>query len=230
MLIRPGRELLAGPTEVDETYIGGKEPGLAGGRAKGKKTLVAVAVEVHEPKGFGRARMRVIADASTATLSGFIADTVEPGAIVVTDGWPAYRRITAAGFTHEPRNQSAAKALGEDPGTLLPDVHRVASLAKRWLAATHQGAVEKDQLQSYLNEFCFRFNRRHSRARGMLFYRVLELAVGHQPVRFCQLIANPKPKPVPPSPLGGGGHPPSLDQPRAIRQSRNAPTSISPVS
>ena len=230
VLIRPGREPLTGPVEVDETYIGGKEPGLAGGRAKGKKALVAIAIEVHEPRGFGRVRMRVIDDASAITLNRFIADNVEPGATAATDGWTGYAGVGAHGFTHQRRNQSAAKARGEDPGALLPGVHRVASLVKRWLAATHQGAVEIDHLQAYLDEFCFRFNRRHSSARGMLFYRVLELAIGHTPVRYRELVANPKAKPVPPRPPGGGGHPPSLDQPPAHRPWRNAPTSAGPVS
>ena len=84
------------------------------------------------------------------------------------------------------------------PGKLLPGVHRVASLAKRWLLGTHQGSVEDTHLQSYLNEFCFRFNRRRSRSRGLVFYRVLELAVSHDPVRYRDLVAHPKPKAKPP--------------------------------
>jgi len=116
VLIRPGREPLTGPVEVDETYIGGKEPGLAGGRAKAKKALVAIAIEVHEPRGFGRVRMRVIDDASAITLNRFIADNVDPGATVATDGWTGYAGVGAHGFTHQRRNQSAAKARGEDPG------------------------------------------------------------------------------------------------------------------
>jgi len=86
-------------------------------------------------------------------------------------------------------------------------------LAKRWLLGTHQGSVEEAHLQSYLNEFVFRFNRRRSRSRGMVFYRVLELAVAHTPVRYRELVANLQPKRVPPKPPGGGGHPPSMDRP-----------------
>jgi len=202
---------------VDETYIGGEEPGLRGGRAKGKKALVGVAVEVLEPRGFGRARMQVLADGSAATLHPFITAHVEPGARVITDGWTGYRGIDKLGYTHEPRSQRAARARGDDPGELLPGVHRIASLAKRWLLGTHQGSVEEAHLQSYLNEFAFRFNRRRSRSRGMVFYRVLELAVAHTPVRYRELVANPQPKRVPPRPPGGGGHPPSMDRPRAHR-------------
>lgn len=222
VLVRPGRELLSGTVEVDETYIGGEEPGLAGGRAKGKKALVVVAVEVKDPKGFGRCRMRIIPDASAATLRMFIVDTVASGATVVTDGWSGYRGIDKTGYVHDRRSQRAAKALGEDPGKLLPGVHRIASLVKRWLVSTHQGAVETEHLAGYLEEFCFRFNRRTSRSRGLVFLRVLQLAVGHDPVRYRQLIKRPRPRTVPPRPPGATGHPPSIDRPRADRPWRRS--------
>ena len=222
VLVRPGRELLAERVEVDETYIGGDEPGLAGGRAKGKKALVAVAVEIKNPKGFGRCRMRVIPDATAATLHQFVTDTITAGATVITDGWSGYLGIDKAGYVHDRRSQRAAKALGEDPGKLLPGVHRVASLAKRWLASTHQGAVDTEHLAGYLNEFCFRFNRRTSRSRGLVFLRVLQLAVGHDPVRYRQLIKRPRPRRAPPRPPGATGHPPSIDRPRADRPWRRS--------
>ena len=217
VLVRPGRDRLTGTVEVDETYVGGEEPGLRGGRAKGKKALVGVAVEVFEPRGFGRARMAILSDGSSATLHPFITAHVEPGARVITDGWQGYRGIDQLGYTHEPRSQRAARARGDDPGELLPGVHRIASLAKRWLLGTHQGSVDEAHLQGYLDEFVFRFNRRRSRSRGMVFYRVLELAVSHAPVRYRELVADPQPKRFPPRPPGGGGHPPSLDRPRAHR-------------
>src|SRR5674536_312537 len=93
VLVRPGRDRLTGRVEVDETFIGGEEPGLSGGRAKGKKSLVAVAVEVHEPRGYGRVRMGIIADASAACLHPFITANVEPGGTVITDGWQGYSGI-----------------------------------------------------------------------------------------------------------------------------------------
>lgn len=212
VLTRPGRELLGGIVEVDETYIGGKEPGLKGGRARGKKALVAVAVEEHEPRGYGRCRMETIDDASRATLHRFVTENVAPGSTVITDGWGSYRGLEKLGYLHEPRNQSAAKARGEDIGTLLPGVHRVASLAKRWLLSTHQGAVETAHLDEYLQEFCFRFNRRTSNSRGLLFYRVLELATGHSPVRYRDLIRSERPREESPTPPGTTGHPPSIER------------------
>jgi len=177
LLVRPGRDRLAGVVEVDETYIGGLEAGLAGGRAPGKKVLVAIAVEVREPRGLGRCRMAPVANGSGVSLHPFVSNNVEPGAKVITDAWEGYRGLDKLGYIHERRSLRAARAAGEDSDKLLPAVHRVASLAKRWLLGTHQGAVEDAHLTSYLDEFVFRFNRRHSRSRGMVFYRVLELAV-----------------------------------------------------
>ncbi len=131
VLVRPGRDRLTGTVEVDETYIGGEEPGLRGGRAKGKKALVGVAVEVLEPRGFGRARMQVLADGSAATVHPFVTAHVEPGARVITDGWTGYRGIDKLGYTHEPRSQRAARARGDDPGELLP----VSTGSRRWPSA-----------------------------------------------------------------------------------------------
>lgn len=193
VLIRPGRDRLAGSVEVDETYIGGEEPGLPGGRARGKKALVAVAVEV-KSRGYGRCRMAILPDVSAASLHSFVTDNVEPESTVITDAWQGYRGIDKLGYTHDRRSQRAARARGDDPGELLPGVHRIASLAKRWLLGTHQGSLKETHLQSYLNEFAFRFNRRRSRSRGMLFYRVLELAVEYHPVRYRDLVSDPQPK------------------------------------
>ena len=127
-LLRPGRDRLSGTVEVDETYIGGEEPGLRGGRQRGKK--------VREPKGIGRCRMAPLDDASGDTLGTFVTENVQPGATVITGGWAAYRAISGKGYQHRPVNQKAARAAGEDPDSLLPGVHRVASLCKA-VAAGH---------------------------------------------------------------------------------------------
>ena len=181
VLVHPGRkQLKTGTVEVDETYIGGEEPGLAGGRAQGKKVLTGIAVEVREPKGIGRCRMALLEDGSAASLLPFVTHHVAPAATTWSRSWMGYHGLAKLGYAHQRRSQRAARARGEDPATLLPAVHRVASLAKRWLLSTHQGAVEPAHLQSYLDEFVFRFNRRRSRSRGMVFYRVLELAARSQ--------------------------------------------------
>jgi transposase-like protein len=217
VLVRPGRERLRGMVEVDETVIGGEEAGLRGGRARGKKVLTGIAVEVTYPRGMGRCRMAPLSDASAKSLHAFVTDHVEPGATVITDAWQGYRGLEEIGYVHDRRSQRAARARGEDPGELLPAVHRVASLIKRWLLGTHQGSVEPAHLPSYMNEFVFRFNRRRSRSRGLLFYRVLELAIAHDPVRYRALVTNPQPKTTPPTPPERRGHPPSMDRPRAPR-------------
>ena len=221
-LVRPGRERLTGAVQVDETFIGGVEPGLPGGRAKGKKALVAIAVEMRGDKKLGRCRMQVVPDASAETLQAFVMAHVEPGSTVITDGWPSYPGLVKHGYKHEARNQSAAKALGKDPGELMEGVHRIASLAKRWLLGTHQGAVENSHLPAYLNEFVFRFNRRNSRSRGMLFFRALQLAVIHEPVRYDDLIVERRPLEVPPKPPRRRGRPRSLDRAPVDRPWRHA--------
>ena len=206
------------PAEVaPETFIGGEEPGLRGGRARGKKVLTAIAVEVREPKGIGRCRMAPLTDASANSLHAFVTDHVEPGSTVITDAWQGYRGLDTLGYVHDRRSQRAAHARGEDPGALLPAVHRVASLIKRWLLGTHQGSTEATHLPSYMNEFVFRFNRRRSRSRGLLFYRVLELAVSHPPLRYQDLIATKRPSKTPRTPPQTRGHPPSLERPPANR-------------
>ena len=222
VLVRPGRDRLAGTVEVDETYIGGDEPGLRGGRAPGKKVLTGIAVEVREPKGIGRRRMAVLADGSSASLHPFVTSHVRPGATVITDAWMGYHGLAGLGYAHERRSQRAARARGDDPGELLPAVHRVASLAKRWLLGTHQGSVDEAHLPGYLNEFAFRFNRRRSRSRGLVFYRLMELAAGHDPVRYHDLIVRQRSRAAPPAPPSTRGHPPSLERPGANRPWRAA--------
>jgi len=213
VLVRPGRERLTGAVEVDESFFGGEEPGLRGGRQKGKKVLVGIAVERLEPKGFGRCRLAVLPDASGDSLRAFLIDNVETGARIITDGWQSYRPATKDLYVHAP----IPGASGTDASKLLPGVHKVASLAKRWLLGTHQGSVDDAHLPDYLNEFVFRFNRRRSRSRGLVFYRVLELAAAHDPVRYRDLIANPRPSTATRRPPGSHGRPPSIERPPAGR-------------
>jgi transposase-like protein len=185
-MVRPGRERLTGYVEVDETVLGGPEPGKRGRGALGK-TLVAVAVE-QKGRALGRCRLQVIEDASAAPLREFLLAHVEPGAVVITDGWPSYPPACAEQYTHQPEPVGPS---GLQAHELLPGVHRVAALAKRWLLGTHQGGVKPAHLPAYLDEFTFRFNRRRSRARGLLFYRLLEQAVEAPPRTYRSLVAEP---------------------------------------
>ncbi len=218
-MVRPDREVLTGRVEVDETFLGGEQPGVRGRGALGK-TLVVIAVELREPRGYGRVRMSIIPNAAAKTLREFLITTVEPGATVVTDGWAAYSKACRDWFAHEPHPVSGS---GHEAHELLPAVHRVAALCKRWLLGTHQGRVEVDHLQAYLDEFCFRFNRRHSRARGLLFYRLLQYAAAAPPLTYRQLVANPQPKAIKPSGVKGPrSRPSSLAQPPEDRPWRAA--------
>jgi transposase-like protein len=176
-MVIPGRDLLHGEVEVDETFVGGEEPGLRGGRARGKKSLVVIGVECRG-SGSGRVRLARIPDASQATLHGFIMTNIAPESMILTDGWRSYRGLDRVGYRHK---AVSIRASTETASELLPRVHLTASLLKRWLLATHQGAVQPEQLDYYLDEFTFRFNRRDSRARGLLFHRLLHQAVHTEP-------------------------------------------------
>ena len=169
---------LSGTVEVDEWVQGGRQTREEARRQGSNKNLVAGAVE-HSAKGYGRIRLRIIEDSKAPSLRDFITGNVELGSHIITDGWRPYTQATA-GFLHEPRNESGADA---EPGhTLLPGVHRVFSLAERWLLGTHQGGVHPTHLQEYLDEFTFRWNRRNASHRGLLFFRLLEHAVTAEPV------------------------------------------------
>ena len=180
-MVRPGRDSLSGMVEVDETYIGGKKPGKAGRGASGK-TLVMIAVEDKEGK-IGRVRLKTIPDASADSLNEAMLACVQPGSGVRTDGWPGYAQLTEKGYVHS----VVAKRLSHDEENLLPLVNRVVSLLKRWLLGTHHGAVRSSHMDYYLDEFTFRFNRRTSKSRGMLFYRLAQQAVVIEPLLGKQI-------------------------------------------
>lgn len=169
-MVRPGRELLAGKIEVDETLIGGPTPSKHGRDYEGK-ALVVIAAEKDGNKT-GRIRMKRIPDAGTLALKGFIKTNVQKGSVIETDGWKSYLGLDAFGYKH---HRIKGESVGVDE--LLPRVHQIASLLKRWLLGTHQGGIDKTHLDGYLDEFTFRFNRRTSGTRGKLFRRLIEQAV-----------------------------------------------------
>lgn len=189
-MVRPGRDRLHGRVEVDETYIGGLEEGKRGRRTE-TKALIAVACE-EDGKAIGRIRLRRIPDASALSLQAFMREAVQPGSVVHTDGWDGYAGLEARGYQHEVTVLRSSRPTASE---LLPRVHRVASLLKRWLLGTHQGAVSARHLDYYLDEFTFRFNRRRSRSRGKLFYRLLQQAVAVEPVPYKALVGGSLAKP-----------------------------------
>jgi transposase-like protein len=184
-MVRPGRDRLAGELEVDETAVG---PSQAGRRGRGTFTdraIVAIAVEVRPRGACGRVRLARIRDCSEAVLTGFVTDVASPGSVVYTDRWQGYSGLSGTGFPHHPTSLAAT---GDPAHVAMPRVHRVSSLLKRWLLGTHQGATRPHQLDFYLDEFTFRFNRRTSRHRGLLFYRLLEQAVQLDPVPLAYIL------------------------------------------
>lgn len=186
-MVRLGRDRLSGRVEVDETYLGRPERGVRG-RQTGKKTLIVVAAQ-EDGKGVGRVRMGTIPDASADSLMPFVEESIEPGSTVHTDAWLGYVPLERRGYVHE---FTFLKGEEESPSELLPRVHHVVSLLKRWLMGTHHGAVSHEHLDYYLDEFMFRFNRRKARARGLLFFRLMQQAVEIDPVPYKGLVGGAK--------------------------------------
>lgn len=191
-MVRPDRTKLSGEIEVDECFVGAPTRGTRG-RGTGKH-IVAIAVEKptgHVQHGFGRCRMRLIPDCTQDTLEAFVTDVCERGSIIYTDGHAAYNRLWELGYERIVVHISS----DEDPAHVnMPAVHRVASLLKRWLLGTHQGGVARQHLDYYLDECTFRFNRRTSRSRGLLFYRLIELALRTPPKDYETIVWSRRPE------------------------------------
>jgi len=181
-MVNPNRSKLSGTVEVDEAYIGGEGTGKRG-RGAENKVLIVVACEL-DGKIVGRCRMGIVADASVDSLHGFITENIEKGSTLITDNWKGFNGIEGKGY---PRQIHVQKNT-EDEDKKLPHVHTIVSLLKRWLLGTHQGAVTPKHLQAYLDEYVFRFNRRKSAQRGLLFYRLLESAMRTTTISYNDLV------------------------------------------
>lgn len=177
-MVRQGRDRLSGNIEVDETFVGGEKHDGKRGRGASGKSLVLMVVQ-RDGKKLGRIRLKLIVDASAESLESAIEETVEVGSLIRTDGWAGYNQICNRGYVHEVVRKDA-----EVGNNLLPACNLVASLLKRWLGGTLQGAVSHEHLKYYLDEFTFRFNRRTSRYRGKLFYRLLQQTVDTDVVTY----------------------------------------------
>lgn len=184
-MVRPGRDRLSGRIEVDEAYIGGKKPGKRGRGAEGK-ALVVVMVDISGDK-IGRIRLKRVKDASAQSLQGAIKESVEPGSEVCTDDWRGYGDLPAIGYTRTVIRDDSV--VGEN---LLPSVNRVVALLKRWLLGTYQGGINLSHLDYYLDEYTFRFNRRTSRSRGKLFYRLVQQAIAIEPILVKDIYGGSK--------------------------------------
>jgi transposase-like protein len=174
-MVRPNRERLSGMIEVDETYVGGQKPGKRGRGAAGK-SLVGIAVEDKGEEGIGRIRLQHLQDASANSLGSFVQAIAEPGSGIRTDDWSGYNGLAGNGFNHVVVSSNDLKL-----------VHLIASLLKRWLLGTYQGAVRPSHLAYYLDEYTFRFNRRTCTYRGKLFYRLVQQAMMVDPAPIATL-------------------------------------------
>lgn len=179
LMVFPGRDKLSGEVEVDETLVGGKKAGKRGRGAEGK-SLVVIAIELMK-KGTGRVRLSIIPDASKKSLTKFIKENIEEGSTIITDGWKGYTDISKKGYQHTIEDNTKMLDDGQE---VLPNVHRIASLLKRWLLGTHQNFIGEQYLSYYLDEYTFRHNRRKSHSRGLLFQRLIEQAVKHVPIEY----------------------------------------------
>lgn len=186
-MVRPGRDRLTGWVEVDETMVGGLEEGVSG-RQTESKALVVIAAQADGP-GIGRIRMQVIGDASADSLHSFVKNCVESGSTIHSDGWQGYAGLETKGYQRE---ITLLQGRRKEASKLMPRVHRVASLLKRWLLGTHQGAVSPKHLPYYLDEFTFRFNRRRSKSRGKLFFRLMQQAVSTTPATYDTMVKQRK--------------------------------------
>lgn len=179
-MIRPDRDRLSGQIEVDETYIGGVKRGKRGRGASGKAlVLIAAQIDVNH---IGRIRLRRVENASAASLEEAIQQAIEPGSKILTDGWKGYSQLNSLGYVHDIIRRETA--IGDN---LLPRCNRVASLVKRWIIGTHQGGISHEHLDYYLDEYTFRFNRRTSRYRGKLFFRLLQQAMYTKPAPYNRI-------------------------------------------
>ena len=135
--------------------------------------------------------MQQIENRSGPVLQNFVKRHIAPGSTIITDGLKSYCGVEEAGYKHKPmRKPYFWEEQDPEDDRLLPRVHRVASLSKRWLLGTYQGRVERKYFDAYLNEFTFRFNRRTSKSRGLLFYRLLENAVAVEPAPQNKIKSN----------------------------------------
>jgi transposase-like protein len=188
-MVRPDRDRIGGPgvsVEMDCTFIGGR---AGKGRTRYEnKAEVAVAIELRHPKGYGRVRLAHIDSATRKDhLIEFIERNILPGTILYTDGDTIYTTIPKRlGITHERIVLVASPKAAHES---LPGVHRVASLLKRWLTGTLHDGQSANQLDYYLDEFTFRFNRRTSRSRGLLWYRLIQQALNTDPHPYNDIIS-----------------------------------------
>ena len=190
-MVNPHRSKLNGRVEVDESYLSIKDIADENQTFKSstEKVLVGIAIEIKEPKQFGRIRVQRLINSKADCLENFICTSIEPNSQIHTDGSFSYRKLSDMGYQHFRTVHSGSQIPAHES---MPGVHRVASLLQRWTLGTHHGAIKPKQLDFYLDEFVFRFNRRTSTSRGLLFYRLIRQAVSSIPVTYKDIVSKPE--------------------------------------
>jgi transposase-like protein len=188
-MVRPNRDPLSGEVEIDESYVGGPEAGKPG-RAAEEKAIVAGAVE-KRGRGCGRVRLGLLTSVSASALIGFVQNHLDGGQIAHTDGWRGYAKLGKSGYQHI---VSVLSRLDQTAAEVLPRVHLIFSLLKRWILGTHQGSVSLKHLQGYLEEFAFRFNRRRTRRITHGAERLLGIAIITPPRPFWNIVGRSRPQ------------------------------------
>jgi transposase-like protein len=187
--VRPNRQPLSGEVEIDESYVGGPEPGKPG-RGAEEKAIVTAAVE-KRGRGCGRVRLGLVPNVSAAALIGFVEKHLGHGETAHTDGWRGYAKLGKTGYQHI---VSVLSQLDQTAAEVLPRVHLIFSLLKRWILGTHQGSVSFKHLDGYLEEFTFRFNRRLARRITHGANRLLGIAMATPSRPFWKIVGRTRPR------------------------------------
>ena len=188
-MVRPNRQPLSGEVEIDESYVGGPEAGKPG-RGAEEKAIVTAAVE-KRGRGCGRVRLGLVPNVSAAALIGFVEKHLGHGETAHTDGWRGYAKLGKTGYQHI---VSVLSQLDQTAAEVLPRVHLIFSLLKRWILGTHQGSVSFKHLDGYLEEFTFRFNRRLARRITHGANRLLGIAMATPSRPFWKIVGRTRPR------------------------------------
>jgi len=165
--VSPTRTQLSGEVEVDEVFLGGVN----------NKEIIGVAAE-KRGRATGRIRLKHLKSREASEIQGFILGAIEPGAKIISDRHKSYVTIVGKGYAHAPQKKPYIwEEVDGNDDRLLPRLHRVAALMKRWYLGTYHGGMSMKEIQPYLDEFVFRFNRRTSGSRGLIFHRMVEAAL-----------------------------------------------------
>ena len=184
-MVNSARQPLYGDVEIDDTWVGGEQPGIRGSRQlKGRNAAIVLVAVEKRGAASNRIRMAVIPDFKQTTMLAFVQHHVAPGSTVYTDGLKSYAGLQAADVRHIGRTQPTRTALRRGASSVVPLADRAIGNLQQWLTGTYHG-VSKEQLQVYLDEFVFRHNRR--RQPMAAFQTLLGLGSSRAPTAYTRI-------------------------------------------